>query len=155
MNGGHERGDFVLNEEMLIVAKSALPDTFSKVVAAKKLIISGSAASVATACETVGLSRSAYYKYKDCVFEYTESTGKIVAIHATLADKAGILSKFMSVLYESGANIMTVNQNIPIAGSAKVSASFRTDHLNRSVSEIIKILNTLDGVTSIERVTGE
>ena len=101
------------------------------------------------------MSRSAYYKYKDSVFEYTESTGKIVAIHATLADKAGILSKFMSVLYESGANIMTVNQNIPIAGSAKVSASFRTDHLNRSVSEIIKILNTLDGVTSIERVTGE
>ena len=145
----------LINEDLLIVAKKALPDTFSKVLTAKKLIMSGQCASVATACESVGLSRSAYYKYKDCVFEYTGSSGKIVAIHATLNDKAGILSKFMSVLYESGANILTVNQNIPIAGSAKVSVSFRTDNLTRSVSDIIGILNTLDGVMSIERVAGE
>lgn len=143
------------NDDLLIVAKRALPETFSKVVYAKKLISSGRAPSVGSACESAGLSRSAYYKYKDCVFEYTESAGQIVAIYASLEDKAGILSRFMSVLYESGANILTVNQNIPIAGSAKVSVSFQIDRLNRSVSEIIGILGTLDGVSSIERVTGD
>ena len=143
------------NDDLLVVSKSVLPDTFSKVLIAKKLISSGEVNSVGSACEKAGLSRSAYYKYKNSVFEYTEKAGQVVAIHASLSDKAGILSGFMSVLYESGANILTVNQNIPIAGSAKVSVSFRTDTLTRSVSEIIEILRTLDGVTSIERVTGE
>ncbi len=143
------------NDDLLIVAKSALPETFSKVVYAKKLISSGRAPSVGSACSAAGLSRSAFYKYRDSVFEYTESAGRIIAIHASLDDKKGILSKFMSVLYESGANILTVNQNIPISGAAKVSVSFRADGMNKSVSEIIAALSELEGVSSIERVTGD
>lgn len=140
---------------LVLVDSSVLPDTFNKVIYAKKLLQTGKAQSASDACQKAGLSRSAFYKYKEHVFDYDDTAGRIVTIYAELADRAGILSKLISVLYECGANIMTVNQNIPSGGSAAVSVSFRTGQLKMSVSQTLSSLKKLDGVRLIRQVSGE
>lgn len=140
---------------LVLVDSSVLPDTFNKVIYAKKLLQTGKALSASDACQKAGLSRSAFYKYKEHVFDYDDTAGRIVTIYAELADRAGILSKLISVLYECGANIMTVNQNIPSGGSAAVSVSFRTGQLKMSVSQTLSKLKQLDGVRLIRQVSGE
>ena len=139
---------------LVLVDSSVLPDTFNKVIYAKKLLQTGKALSASDACQKAGLSRSAFYKYKEHVFDYDDTAGRIVTIYAELADRAGILSKLISVLYECGANIMTVNQNIPSGGTA-VSVSFRTGQLKMSVSQTLSKLKQLDGVRLIRQVSGE
>lgn len=141
--------------DMVLVDSTVLPEAFSKVLMVKHILQSGEETSVSLVCAKVGISRSAFYKYKDHIFDYNDSSGRIVTISALLADKAGILSGVMSVLHESGANILTVNQNIPSGGRAAVSVSFRTGQLKISVSELIGQLRLLDGVKSIEQISGE
>ena len=62
-----------------------------------------------------GISRSAFYKYKDAIYLYDERMSEnITTLYLTLEDRPGVLSLLLSELYRAGANIITVNQNIPV-----------------------------------------
>ena len=50
-----------------IVAANALPEIFVKVAEAKRMMQTGEADTVGAATKMVGISRSAFYKYKDAV----------------------------------------------------------------------------------------
>ena len=50
-----------------IVEASALPEVFLKVAEAKQLLSTGKAATVNEATRLTGISRSAFYKYRDAV----------------------------------------------------------------------------------------
>lgn len=52
----------------LLVNESLLPEVYSKVIAAKAYLASGEAPNATQAAKMAGISRSAYYKYKDGVF---------------------------------------------------------------------------------------
>ena len=54
----------------VLVNADILPEIYSKVLAAKEFLASGEAANATQAAKMAGISRSAYYKYKDSVFEY-------------------------------------------------------------------------------------
>ena len=67
-----------------------------------------------------------FYKYRDCVFAYDDKmTQQIVNFSVTLRDEAGVLSNVLTTLYSMRANILTVNQNIPVDGVAQVSLSLK------------------------------
>ena len=57
------------NKTYYMVDASALPEVFAKVIEAKTLIESKTAANASEAIKMAGLSRSAYYKYKDKILE--------------------------------------------------------------------------------------
>ena len=144
------------DNKKLIVHSSVLPDVFTKVLAVKQQLSDGEVNSASDACKKAGISRSAYYKYKDHIFTYEDDAGgRIVTLHAVLTDRAGVLSYFMSVLYESGANILTVNQNIPSGRRAPVSVSFRVTNSDLSVNKIISELKEINGVKSVHQILGE
>lgn len=139
----------------LIVDSSVLPEVFLKVMQVKAWLNDGKETSTSEACKKIDLSRSTYYKYKDHIFPYEDTGGRIITLHSVLSDKAGVLSAFMSVLYESGANILTVNQNIPSERRAPVSVSFRVKNEDFSVSDLIERLKQIKGVKSVHRVFGD
>ena len=147
--------DKISDNVKLIVDSEVLPEIFIKVLQVKEILNNGDEASASIACKKAGISRSAYYKYKNHINVYEDTGGKVVTLHAVLADKAGILSMFMSVLYESGANILTVNQNIPSEKKAPVSVSFRTVNADFSVSGLINQLKEIEGVKSVHQVFGD
>lgn len=144
------------NSRYLLVKTDVLPEVFVRVVDAKQLLSSGKAASAAEAARQAGISRSAFYKYKDAVFYYeAQKTGRILTIHAMLKDRPGILSKMLSAFADAGANILTVNQNIPAGGAALVSIAARIDRLKMTIDEFIRILTKIDGVERVERIADD
>lgn len=143
-----------MSVEMLLVNASALPEVYSKVIEAKRLLASGQAKTASEAVEICGISRSAYYKYKDFVFEYTHPLGNTVSLQATLKDKAGVLSNFLQVLYSCGGNILTVNQGLPASGVASVSVSLRAP-ADFDSAKLLLELKKIDGVASVKQLHGE
>lgn len=137
---------------MLLVSSAALPDVFIKVMQAKRLIASGEAKTATDASRMCGISRSAYYKYKDSVFEYSNSLGQTVSLQASLRDKAGVLSAFLQHLYSLNANLLTVNQGLPVNGIASFSVSFRIPDEGFSASQMLNDLAALDGVLSVKQI---
>lgn len=141
---------------LLLVSTEVLPDVFPKVLEAKQLLASGKAVSAAEAARVAGISRSAFYKYKDAVFAYDAGrSGTILTVHFVLRDRTGALSELLAAFADAGANILTVNQNIPVGGTASVSISARTDRLQMPVDAFVSTLNRVPGVERIVRIAGD
>ncbi|MBQ5771104.1 MAG: hypothetical protein IIW08_08010, partial [Clostridia bacterium] len=90
-----------------IVDKSILPDYFEKVIETKKLLSAGTVKEVSAAVKMTGISRSTYYKYKDCIFEKEETLSERKAVFLMMLNhEKGVLSKVLTEMSESGANII-------------------------------------------------
>lgn len=141
----------------LIVADSRiLPEVFTKVLEVKKLMAQKGEKSFASACKRVGISRSAYYKYKDYIFPYEELfTRRIVNLYLLLNDSPGVLSSVLVFLHDLNANILTVNQSIPVDGAAAVNISLRL--IDESEEEIASLnsISELEGVLEVKILSAE
>ncbi len=114
------------------------------------------AATASEAAKLAGLSRSAYYKYKDGVRPFFEATtDRIVTFHFMLHDQPGMLSSILGLMAKSGANLMTVNQSIPMRGQASVTIAARTGEMKYSVEELLHRAEQLEGVNKVEILASE
>lgn len=134
-----------------LVNSAILPEVYSKVIEAKNYIATGEADSTSQAIKMAGISRSAYYKYKDAIFEYnSEQSDETVTINAKLKDNAGVLSALMSELYRAGANILSINQSVPVNLVADVSVTIRATEMTISQDKLIENLKSINGVNSVK-----
>lgn len=140
------------NKTFYIVSSDSLPDVFNKVVFAKDLLENGQAKNISDAIAKVGISRSAFYKYKDNIFRMKDSLPTKLDLSAVLADRAGVLSALSAMLSENGANIITINQSEPKNNLAAVSITIAVDALSISVDQLLINLKTIDGVISIKAI---
>lgn len=138
-----------------IVEASALPEIFLKVAEAKQALELGEAATVNEATRKVGISRSAFYKYKDAVRPFNDMmNGHIVTFQAMLKDEPGVLSAILNIFAESGGNILTINQTIPTGSVAAVNLSAETSGLNISLEELVSRTGEMEGVVKFEVLAG-
>lgn len=144
------------NSQLIVVDADVLPEVFSKVIEVKKLIAQKGEKSSASACRRVGISRSAYYKYKDSVFPYEELiTRRIVSLYLLLNDSPGVLSSVLAFLHGHDANILTVNQSIPIDGAAAINISLRLPGVSESELEWLYAITELNGVLEVKILSAE
>ena len=136
----------------LVVNSNLLPPVFSGVIKAKKLLAEGIASNTSQAAKMAGISRSAFYKYRDYVFEFEDVNHSTVNLSAVLTDRVGVFSALTSVLYENGANIITVTQGLPVNGTAAVSLTVGTDNVKISLDELLSKLKSADGIISVKAV---
>lgn len=135
------------NPVRIIVDADLLPEVLLKVIEAKKMLSHGKAKNSSEAARLAGISRSAFYKYKDGVAVYNdESRDKIVNYYMTLMDKPGVLSNVLAVLSKYGANVLTLNQNIPIDGASPCTISFTTGNLKCDGHTLREAIRAIDGV---------
>jgi chorismate mutase len=107
------------------------------------------------AARQVGISRSAFYKYRDSVQPFNDmKTGRIITFYALLKDNPGVLSNVLSIFAGSGANILTINQSIPTNGCAAVTISAETSDMRESLEELIASAAETAGVVKFEILAG-
>ncbi|MGN0531038.1 MAG: ACT domain-containing protein [Eubacterium sp.] len=135
----------------LLVNADILPEVYKKVAFAKELLASGEAQNASQAAKMAGISRSAYYKYKDGVFEYNpENADEMVSLSLKLKDNKGVLSAVTNELYLVGANVLSINQEVPQNGIANVLLSVRITEMTVDADTLVEKLKTLGGVKSAE-----
>ena len=138
-----------------IVAADALPEIFIKVAEAKRMMQTGEVDTVGEATKRAGISRSAFYKYKDSVQPFNDMKSEhIITFYAMLKDKSGVLSHVLSIIASSGANILTINQSIPTNGCAAVTISAETSDMAESLEQLLADVSALDGVVKLEILAG-
>ena len=143
------------NLKFLLVDAQVLPDVFLKVVQAKMLLAQGKAKSSSQAAQMAGISRSAFYKYKDAVHPFQDMLhGRIVTLQTVLRDEPGVLSGVLNVFAGTGINILTINQNIPVNGCAVVTITAETSALRRSLEELLAAAGGSPGVLRCEILAG-
>ena len=134
-----------------IVEAAALPEIFQKVAEAKRMLETGETDKVNVAAQAVGISRSAFYKYRDAVRPFNDmKTGRIITFYTMLKNNPGVLSDVLSIFAGSGANILTINQSIPTNGCAAVTISAETSEMQESIEEMMARALALDGVVRFD-----
>lgn len=136
----------------LIVETSVLPDVFLKVVEAKELLAKNIAKNSSNACEIVGLSRSTFYRYKNCVEVFNNNRLETITLYLSLSDEPGVLASVLDILRNANANVLTINQSIPVNGVAPVCISLRDNSVSQEIFTAIDSLKNLDGVIDAKLV---
>ena len=134
-----------------LVEASVLPEVFIKVMEVKRLLETRKVKTINEAVTRVGISRSTYYKYKDSIYPFYEmSQGKIITLFIILEDIPGILSNILNSIASVNANILTINQNIPINGVANITISIETGDMDKNIEYLIEQIRGKEGVKRIE-----
>ena len=138
-----------------IVEAAALPEVFLKVAEAKRLIATGQASTVNEATKITGISRSAFYKYRDSVQPFQKmNVSRIITFQFVLHDEPGVLSAILSTYAAQGANILTINSITPSNGCALVTISAETTEMAVSLDELLRMLTATSGVIKAEVLAG-
>ena len=138
-----------------IVEASAMPEIFLKVAEAKRMLETGEVSTVNAAAQAVGISRSAFYKYKDSVRPFNDMLhGRIVTVQVMLKDERGALSGFLNVLAETGVNVLTINQSLPANGCAAVTMTIETSAVQDTLEDMLGAAIQAPGVIKCEILAG-
>lgn len=136
-----------MTKRYYVVREDILPEAIMKTIQVKEMLSRGDAGTVHEAVERVGLSRSAFYKYKDGVYALNElERERIATISMDLEHRSGVLSNVLSMVASLEGNVLTMNQTIPLQGFANVVISVDISQLSGELSSLVEMLSSQAGV---------
>lgn len=138
-----------------VVKQKALPEVLLKVAQVNKTIET-KRMSIAEATESVGISRSSYYKYKDDIFPFRDNVkGKTITFVLSMDDEPGILSVVLKTIAEYKANLLTIHQTIPVNGVASLTLSVDILPTTGDSAKMIEQIEQLSGVRYLKILSRE
>lgn len=144
------------NANYYIIKRKALPEVFLKVVQAKALIEREKAITVQEAVDKVGISRSSFYKYKDTIFPFHENErGSVITFAVKIDDEPGLLSMIIKDISDYKANILTINQSIPINGVANLTVSIEILPTTGDIEELLSVIERYEGIHQVKILARE
>ncbi len=139
-----------------VVRQKAVPEVLLKVVEAKRLLESEKVMTIQEAVDRVGISRSSFYKYKDDIFQFHDSSqGTTLTLTFQMDDEPGLLSDVLKIIADFGANILTIHQSIPIGGIASLSLSVQVLPTTGDISKMLDAMEKQKGVHYVKIIAKE
>ena len=143
------------DSKLYIIREEILSEVLKRTLKVKELIESGEVKTVNDAVKKVGISRSAFYKYRDYVFPFSKfSKGKIITLSLLLEHSPGVLSAILDIIAALRGNVITINQSMPSMGIAGVSLSIDTQYMEISIETLLNNIENQKGVRKVE-ILGE
>lgn len=136
-----------MTERYYVVREDILPEAIVKTIQVKEMLQRGEAETVHEAVERAGLSRSAFYKYKDGIYALNQlERERIVTVSMDLEHRSGVLSKVLGFVAGSEGNVLTIHQSIPLQGLANVVITVDTTGMAVPLTGMIDGIRGQDGV---------
>lgn len=137
-------------ERYYLVREDILPEAVLKTIQVKELLVRGEVDTVHEAVDRIGMSRSAFYKYKDGIFPLNQlERERIITVSMDLEHRSGILSHVLGIIARHEGNVLTINQSIPLQGMANVVISVETAISAEQAGALIEMLREQDGVKRV------
>ncbi len=134
-----------------IVSRHILPEAIKKTAEVKELLVRGEAKTVNAAVKKVGLSRSAFYKYRNGVIPFHRAVhNRVITMSLLMDHKPGVLSAVLNTIAAEQGKILTINQSIPLQGLANATISIDTTGLPVSIETLLQAVNLTKGVKKVE-----
>ena len=134
-----------------IVAADVLPEALKKTAQIKALLSQNSNLTINEAADKVGLSRSAFYKYRESIFSYNKmNKERIVTLIVTAADEISVLAECLQIITEMDGQILTVNRGLPIQDTSKATLVIDTKNMKQEIETLVEKLYEIAQVREIE-----
>ena len=137
--------------EFYIVAADVLPEALKKTAQIKARLSQNSNLTINEAADKVGLSRSAFYKYRESIFSYNKmNKERIVTLIVTAADEISVLAECLQIITEMDGQILTVNRGLPIQDTSKATLVIDTKNMKQEIETLVEKLYEIAQVREIE-----
>ena len=134
------------NKQFYMVDFQILPAAIKKTIRTKELLKSGAAETINAAVAKTGISRSAYYKYKDHVASaFEDPLRSTTALFIIVQNDSAVINKIFRRIGKERAEIVSMNLGVPI----KKTLSLRTGEMQISFAEMTQILKSIKGVKDV------
>lgn len=143
----------ISEQRYYLVREDVLTEAMQKTLEVKKML-QNDRISIMDAVNKTGLSRSAFYKYRDAVFPFHSIVKeRILTVFLQLEDRSGTLATLLQSVAENDCNILTIHQTIPIQGRANVTLSLDVTAMEGDLDVFLQQLKKLDFVESADVVS--
>ncbi|MCP2035054.1 ACT domain-containing protein [Planococcus chinensis] len=143
----------ISEQRFYLVREDVLTEAMQKTLEVKRLL-QRDRMSILDAVNKTGLSRSAFYKYRDAVFPFHSIVReRILTVFLQLEDRSGTLAMLLHTVAEARCNILTIHQTIPIQGRANVTLSLDVTAMEMELDAFLQQLKKLDFVESADIVS--
>jgi len=143
----------ISEQRFYLVREDVLTEAMQKTLEVKRLL-QRDRMSILDAVNKTGLSRSAFYKYRDAVFPFHSIVReRILTVFLQLEDRSGTLAMLLHTVAEARCNILTIHQTIPIQGRANVTLSLDVTAMEMDLDAFLQQLKKLDFVESADVVS--
>ena len=140
--------------QFYLVREDVLTESMLKMLEAKRLLASGEERTIQEATKRVGLSRSAYYKYKDTVFPFESiARERVLTIFIQLEDRKGSLATILRIISEAKCNVLTIHQTIPVQGRANITLSLDVTEMPIKLEEFMQKLKAPNFIDSVHLIS--
>ncbi|MHA6259310.1 ACT domain-containing protein [Sporosarcina sp. CAU 1771] len=137
-----------------LVREDVLTESMQKTLEAKQLLASGEEMTIQEAAKRVGLSRSAFYKYRDSVFPFESiARERILTIFIQLEDRKGSLATLLRIVSEAKCNVLTIHQTIPVQARANITLSLDVTEMPIKMEAFLQRLKSPDFVDSVSLIS--
>lgn len=144
-----------MKKQFYLVDLQILPTAIKKTIRAKEMLKNGEADTINAAVVKTGISRSAYYKYKDHVAPaLDDAAGDVVTLFLIMQNDPAITSKLFRRLGREKIEIITMNKGIPVKKLTTMTLSIRVSEMQISLQELIGSLQQIKGIKKVY-VVGE
>ncbi|QTD41595.1 ACT domain-containing protein [Sporosarcina sp. Te-1] len=140
--------------QFYLVREDVLTESMQKMLEAKRLLASGEERTIQEATKRVGLSRSAYYKYRDTVFPFESiARERILTIFIQLEDRQGSLATILQIISDARCNVLTIHQTIPVQGRANITLSLDVTDMPIKLDEFMHRMKAPSFIDSVHLVS--
>ena len=143
-----------MKDEYYLINKKILPEYFDAVIKIREELQTSSN-NISLLCEKYNVSRSTYYKYKDYVFRPMKNHTNKVIIGIFAFDERGVLSEILNIIAKANANILTLNQEMPIHDVAYITITIDALDLNIEIDELINRIRKSEKIKAVELIAFE
>lgn len=139
-----------MKKQFYLVDLQILPTAIKKTIRAKEMLKNGEADTINAAVVKTGISRSAYYKYKDHVAPaLDDAAGDVVTMFLIMQNDPAITSKLFRRLGREKVEIITMNKGIPVKKLTTMTLSIRVSEMQISLQELIGSLQQIKGIKKV------
>lgn len=137
-----------------LVREDVLTESMLKTIEVKQLLATGETSTIQEAVKKVGLSRSAFYKYRDTVFPFESvARERILTIFIQLEDRKGSLATLLGIVTEAKCNVLTIHQTIPVQARANITLSLDVTGMDIKMESFIQRLKAPDFIDSVSVIS--
>lgn len=137
-----------------LVREDSLTDSMLKTIEVKRLLTNGEEITIQDAVKKVGLSRSAFYKYRDTVFPFeTIARERVLTVFIQLEDRKGALAILLKIVSEAKCNVLTIHQTIPVQARANITLSLDVTAMEIKVEKFLNRLKAPEFVESVSLIS--
>ncbi|MFL9486808.1 MULTISPECIES: ACT domain-containing protein [Staphylococcus] len=138
-----------------LIREDVLPESVIKTLKIKDALKNNSELSIYDAVKQYGLSRSAFYKYRETIFPVDEKLldHREFTLILYVNDIVGMLAQVLNTISQLQLSVLTIHQCVPMNDKATITLSLNASSSDLMIDDVVIALREIEHVSKVELIS--